>query len=325
MALTNIQFQSIMKGYEDTQDHNRHLMMSRRNHVYETIPEYHTLDSQISSLSISHAKKMLFGNETSTEALKGQIASIVRQKEALLVAHGLPADYLDPIYNCKDCKDTGYIEGVKCNCFLQQIRNILYEQSNIHNLLKEDNFSNLSYEYYTGDDLTNFEETVELCHTFISNFDNPDFYTNLFFYGTVGVGKSFLSGCIAKELLDTNHSVIYFSAINLFNTLAQHTFDNSSKVSLYNVQEDLYNCDLVIIDDLGTEQLNSFVASSLFSLLTERHLRKKSTIISTNYSLDDFRQHYDLRIFSRITSQFKLCKLTGSDIRLQKKRMANRK
>ena len=97
------------------------------------------------------------------------------------------------------------------------------------------------------------------------------------------------------------------------------------KESLYNFYKDLYNCDLVIIDDLGTELTNSFVVSSLFSLLNERHLRRKSTIISTNLALEDLRDSYSDRIFSRITIQFKLCKLTGSDIRMKKKTSALKK
>lgn len=323
MALTNAQFESIIKGYEDTRDRNRHLMMSRRDQVYDTIPEYHSLDSQVSSLSIAHAKKMLFGDETSTASLKEQIADIVRQKQDLLKAHGLPADFLEPIYTCPDCKDTGYIDGAKCHCFKQQIIELLYNQSNIKVLLNQDNFSNLSYDYYEGEDLTRFQNAVAACKDFIANFDND--YSNLFFHGTVGTGKSFLSGCVAKELLDSGHSVIYFSSIGLFDTMAQYAFDSKSKVSLYNIHEDLYNCDLVIIDDLGTELTNSFVISSLFSLLNERHLRRKSTIISTNLTLEDLRDSYSDRIFSRITSQFKLFKLSGSDIRIIKKRMANRK
>ncbi|MBQ9123929.1 MAG: ATP-binding protein [Lachnospiraceae bacterium] len=323
MALTNPQFESIIKGYEDAQDRNRHIMITRRNHVYEQIPEYHQLDSQVSSLSIAHAKKMLFGDATSVDELKRQIAMISKQKAALLKAHNLPEDYLEPIYDCKDCKDTGYIEGSKCHCFKQQMIELLYNQSNIKVLLAQDNFSNLSYQYYEGEDLTRFQNAVKACKDFIANFGTD--YTNLLFGGDVGTGKSFLSGCIAKELLDTGHSVIYFSAIDLFDTLAQHTFDSKSKVSLYNIHEDLYNCDLVIIDDLGTEMTNSFVLSSLFSLINERHLRRKPTIISTNLPFEQLRDRYSERIFSRITSLFQYYKLTGFDIRLQKNRMANRK
>lgn len=151
---------------------------------------------------------------------------------------------------------------------------------------------------------------------FVQNFKQD--YHNLFFYGTVGTGKSFLSGCIASELLQTGHSVIYFSASGLFDTLARYAFDSRAKEALSGFYEDLYNCDLLIIDDLGTEMTNTFVASQLFSCLNERHLRKNATIISTNLSLEELRDRYSDRVFSRITSHYDLCKLTGPDIRMCK-------
>lgn len=127
-----------------------------------------------------------------------------------------------------------------------------------------------------------------------------------------------MSGCIASELLQTGHSVIYFSASGLFDTLARYAFDSRAKEALSGFYEDLYNCDLLIIDDLGTEMTNTFVASQLFSCLNERHLRKNATIISTNLSLEELRDRYSDRVFSRITSHYDLCKLTGPDIRMCK-------
>ena len=244
----------------------------------------------------------------------------------MLVSAGYPADYLEPVYTCPDCKDTGYIEGdnglrKKCHCFHQQELDILYEQSHIRDMIASENFSNLSYEYYQGEDLTHFRKCVDVCHNFVQNFKQD--YHNLFFYGTVGTGKSFLSGCIASELLQSGHSVIYFSASGLFDTLARYTFDTRVKEALSGFYEDIYNCDLLIIDDLGTEMTNTFVASQLFSCLNERHLRQKATIISTNLSLEELRDRYSDRVFSRITSHYDLCKLTGPDIRMCKKRMQN--
>ena len=121
-----------------------------------------------------------------------------------------------------------------------------------------------------------------------------------------------MSGCIASELLQSGHSVIYFSASGLFDTLARYTFDARAKEALSGFYEDIYNCDLLIIDDLGTEMTNTFVASQLFSCLNERHL-----------SLEELRDRYSDRVFSRITSHYDLCKLTGPDIRMYKKRMQN--
>ena len=139
---------------------------------------------------------------------------------------------------------------------------------------------------------------------------------NLLFSGMVGCGKSFLSGCVAKELMDRGESVVYFSATQFFDILYQNT--------LYNELEDLYNYDLVIIDDLGSEVTNSVVTAKLFSFLNERILREKSTIISTNLSLAEIKERYSERIVSRIIQNFKLCKLSGPDIRILK-RLSTRK
>ena len=138
-------------------------------------------------------------------------------------------------------------------------------------------------------------------------------------YGDTGVGKTFLSHCIAKELLEQSYSVIYFTASQLFDILAKNTFDKDADAGL--VHDHILDCDLLIIDDLGTEFANSFTTSQLFICLNERILRKKSTLISTNLALEDIRNIYSERIFSRITSTYTVLRMTGDDIRIQKKLM----
>ena len=110
-----------------------------------------------------------------------------------------------------------------------------------------------------------------------------------------------------------------FSAISLFDALARETFENKSKEDLYNFYDYIYNCDLLIVDDLGTEVSNTFVSNQLFSFINERNLRKKSTIISTNLSLEQIRDRYSERVFSRIISTYTACKLSGTDIRIVKR------
>lgn len=323
MALTNAQYDSIMRNYEKKQSKNAYLMNKRFQEIIEKIPEYQEIDHAISSLCMEKGRQLLNGNRQATASLHEQVASLSAKKKKLLKDAGYPADYLEPIYDCSLCKDTGFTEGEKCSCFKQAIIDLLYEQSNIKEMLKEENFSKLSTEYYIGEDLKRFSHAVEGSRKFIEDF-NLD-YHNLFFYGTVGTGKSFLSNCIAGELIDKGHSVIYFSSLKLFDTLSKMTFEHRDKEELNRIYDDLYNCELLIIDDLGTELTNSFVTSSLFSCLNERHLRKNPTIISTNLSLEELSTRYSERIFSRITSYFNLYKLTGQDIRMHKKRIANRK
>ncbi|MBR3683341.1 MAG: ATP-binding protein [Lachnospiraceae bacterium] len=323
MPISNSQYDEIIRGYQDRQIKNKRLVKKRYEEVCEKAPDYKDLDDALASVSVLQGKKFLEGDEEALRELKSMIRDIKEQKYLALVRAGFPSDYLEPVYDCPQCKDTGYIGSEKCHCFRQTMVNLLYEQSNLKNLLQTDNFDNLSYNYYQGDDLLRFKNAVETCKNFVKNFNSD--YHNLFFYGTVGTGKSFLSGCVAKALIEKGNLVIYFSALSLFERLSKNSFDFKAKEEFNLLLDDIYNCDLLIIDDLGTELTNAFVSSQLFGLLNERHLRKKATVISTNLSLEELRDRYSDRIFSRITSHFEVCKLTGPDIRMYKKRMMNRK
>lgn len=317
MSLSNSQYESIIRTYEEKQNRSRHLLDSRRTYVYAHVEGYRELEDSVSSISVEQGKKLLNGDTAALSELKGQLKALSAAKRELLLSAGLSANYLEPSYDCPDCMDTGFIEGKKCHCFREKEISLLYEQSNIRRMLEQDNFDTLSYDYYDGEDLALFRSAEESSRKFVEKFTCD--YHNLFFYGTVGTGKSFLSGCIAKELIESGYSVIYFSSSGLFEALSQISFDYKNKEELHRMYEDLYQCDLLIIDDLGTELTNSFVTSQLFSCLNERHMRKNATIISTNLSLEELRNRYSDRIFSRITSNYEICKLSGPDIRIYKK------
>ena len=156
---------------------------------------------------------------------------------------------------------------------------------------------------------------MEKAWEFIRHFDETP--QNLFIYGDTGVGKTFLSHCIACEILKKAYSTLYFPSYDLFNLLAKETFARESGDG--GIMEYVLNCDLLILDDLGTELANTFTVSRLFQILNERALRRRSTILSTNLSPKDFRDIYSERVFSRITSSYTLVKFTGSDIRIRKK------
>lgn len=323
MALNNSQYDTMIRSYEEKQNKSRHLLEERTAYVYSHVEGYEALCDSISSISVAQGKKLLSGDEGALSELRARLKDLTAKKAQLLLEAGFPEDYLTPVYSCNDCKDTGYVNGKKCHCFKQAVIELLYEQSGIRTMLATENFSTLSYEFYEGEDLERFKSAVETSKKFIKNFNSG--YHNLFFYGTVGTGKSFLSGCVAKELIENGHSVIYFSASGLFDTLSKYKFDYKNTENLHKIYEDLFQCDLLIIDDLGTEYTNNIINSELFSMINERHLQKRSTVISTNLSLEDFRNRYSDRIFSRITSNYDICKLTGPDIRMYKKRLQNRK
>lgn len=317
MSLTNSQYDAILREYDAIQLKNERLLSERKAEIADRLPAYEELTSAAASLSVSYGKKMLLNGQGNMAEYHEKMQEISCKKRELLLANGYPEDFLSPIYDCPDCKDTGFVNGEKCHCLQSRIINILYSKSNLQKVLQAENFSVLSYDYYKGEDLQNFKKAVENSLSFVRNFDTE--YQNLLFYGSVGTGKTFLSNCIAYELLQHGYSVIYFSASGLFEMLSKQSFSSSEKEVLYKTQEDLYNCDLVIIDDLGTELTNAFTNTHLFSILNERSLRKKPVIISTNLSLEGLKERYSERIFSRVTNTFTFRKLSGSDIRMRKK------
>lgn len=318
MSLTNSQYDTIMRSYEEKQRKSRYRMEANLKEVFDKLPAYEELYKQSAAISIEHGRRLLGGDKGALGELKQKLEALSEQKASLLRENGFPDDFLMPVYECGKCRDTGYDGGRKCSCLRAAEIEMIYEQSHIKDMLETENFGLLSYEYYAGEELEKFTKAVQICKNFVKNFDSD--YLNLFFYGTVGTGKSFLSCCVAKELMDNGHLVIYFSASQLFDALSKSTFEKESSEAISGISEDICECDLLIIDDLGTELTNSFVSSRLFSCLNNRHMRKKPTIITTNLSLGELRDRYSDRIFSRITSNYTVCKLTGPDIRMIEKR-----
>ena len=325
MALTNAQYDEIMRGYDKRQLQNKYIHDKRIEEAYRKAPRLREIDSEIASASVRQAYRLMDGDENALAALRLAIDDYKEERAALLSTLGYPLDYFEPIYTCPDCHDTGYINGQKCHCFKQAIINTVYSQSNIREILSRENFSTLSFDYYSDEQknpatglsaLATAKLAVTNCHDFIDNFENKP--KNIFFYGNTGVGKTFLSHCIAKELMDSAYSVIYFTAAGLFDILAENTFGKRQDKDS-DVFEHIYDCDLLIIDDLGTELPNSFTVSQLFICLNERILRQKSTIISTNLALEDIKSIYSERTFSRISSNYTILRITGDDIRIQKK------
>ena len=316
--ITNTQHRAIITEYDRIQAKNRHLLTLRKEEIYAKIPEYKEISDSISTLCIAQGKKMLLGDEGALSEMKAQLHALTAKKADLLASYGYPADYLDPIYDCPDCQDTGYLpDNSHCHCMKQRMIYHLYEQSGLMKLLETENFDHLSMEYYDGEDRVKFEKAVQNAKKFIEDFGSH--YRNLFFCGTVGTGKSFLSCCIAKEVMDRGYSVIYFSANALFQKIAEYTFTTKDKEALAQFKNDLLGCDLLIIDDLGTESVNSFVTAELFHCLNERHLHRRSTIISSNLTIEELRDYYSERLFSRMISNYDFLKFTGNDIRKYKK------
>ncbi len=326
MSLKNFQYNKILREYDNKQLQNRHDLDIRIEEVYSAIPELKKIDDEVVTCSIRSAKLLLMGEDSALSTLKKITDAASGKRADLLVLHGYSEDYLYPRYHCPDCKDTGYIGTDKCHCFKQAIVDIVYSQSNIKTAIARENFNSFSFDYYSDDfeepstRLTpreNIRRVVDVCKHYINTFDQE--FQNLLLYGNTGVGKTFLANCIAKELLDNAHTVIYLTAFQLFDILEKNKFGKGEDSFEFQNQFDyILDCDLLIVDDLGTELNNSFVNVQLYLCINERYLRQKATIISTNLSLDNINTIYSERVFSRIASNYTLLKIVGEDIRLKK-------
>ena len=319
MNLSAAHYDAIMREYDNQRLENMHALNSRIQGVYNRFPEIKQIDTQISELAENFAQSFTKEHVMSFEEYRRKLSDLRMEKEALLKCYRIDPQMLQMQYHCPDCKDTGYIENEKCHCFKQRIIDEMYQQSNLREILNAENFSTLSYQYYDQENMEKMQIAIETCKKFTENFDKT--FENILLCGTVGIGKTFLSNCIAKELLDQGHSVLYLSAFQLFDLMAKNSFSGNStkEESVAKQYPHIFESDLLIIDDLGTELANSFTMTGFFLVINERILRKKSTIISTNLSPEEILTTYTERCASRIISNYTMLKLSGSDIRLKKK------
>ncbi|WP_139906093.1 ATP-binding protein [Clostridium thermarum] len=312
----------IIRMYEIIRDEENAALQKRRAEIEEKLPEVLDLERLIGKLCVElsmSALRTIENREEYIKELKEKITDLRMKKTELLVSNGYSQDYLSLHYRCNKCKDTGYIGSAKCSCYRQKLVKLHYKDSELSEILRENNFDNFNMEYYSakriGDEpespRKNIEKILSKVLSFIKNFSSTK--DNLLFYGNSGTGKTFLSHCIAKELLDKGYFVVYKTAEELIQNLRKIRFENDETL-----EQQLLDCDLLIIDDLGTEQINDFSKTELFNILNKRLLRQKKILVSTNYSLKELVSIYSERITSRLLGNFNLCKFYGEDIRVTK-------
>jgi DNA replication protein DnaC len=325
--LKNDRYNQIIREYDSRRLRNKHALDKRREEAYRKLPQLKALEEELISLAAQSGRLALRGDDSGLKELKEKSARLKERQLELLTEGGFPHNYLELQYQCNKCKDTGYIGNEKCSCFKQAIAELMYSDSNIKSILLSENFSKFSFRYYSDDyidealglsPLSNMQKVVAGCKNFIRHFNKSR--DNLLLLGNTGVGKTFLANCIAKELLDRGYTVIYLTAFRLFDILEKNKFgrDEDSAYEASNQFDYILDCDLLIIDDLGTELNNAFTNSQLYLIINERLLKQKSTIISTNLSLTNINTIYGERIFSRIASSYGVHRIIGEDIRLHK-------
>jgi DNA replication protein DnaC len=314
-----------MKQYELVRKNNKEESEKRKYALYIRMPRLKQIEDEMVKLSIDITRAILNQSadpEALLDKLKSQQMDLKMEKSEILSANKYPIDYLDEIYSCKLCKDTGFAGYEKCKCFKQKEIYINYEQSNFGPILNRENFELFRWEYYSDrpDDsgmspLKNMQTIYRKCIDFVENFNKHD--TNLFFIGSPGLGKTFLCNSIAKDLLDKGKSVLYNTVPDLIDSMRKYKFDFDHEESNLPYLNDIYNCDLLIMDDLGTELFTQFSNQVIYNILNKRINNNKKMVISTNLSVQDFQSTYSERIVSRIIGNFEACKFEGEDIRLK--------
>lgn len=321
----------ILTSYERKRDKAESDLDYRTKDVYRQIPEILEIDEEIGKIGLQLTRLVLSNPKNKDEIIKqskDKMELLKNRKEELLVKHSVPQGYLDIQYNCSICHDKGFLNnGHKCNCLKQEIINEAYKMSNMSRVLESQNFATINTNIFSDERFgdtnisprQNILQIVSICESFVLNFDK-DNDENLLFYGDTGLGKTFMCNCIAKSLLDKGYLVIYQTAFKMFEIIEDYKFKNNDNHISKDNYENLFDCDLLIIDDLGTELTNSFTNSELFNILNTRLLSGKKTIISTNLSPMQLGDNYTQRIFSRIFDRFKMVKFIGNDLRWENKK-----
>ncbi|MGL5821975.1 MAG: ATP-binding protein [Sarcina sp.] len=319
----------VMDRYEKIRTTEKKELKKREDEIRKLHPEILDLDSKIGSLSAQIsliAIRQSTNKEAELKNLRDKIEDLRTQKYEALVMNNYPIDYLSLHYHCKKCKDTGYIGIKRCSCYQKNLVKVFYDKSDISELLSNNNFSNFTLAHYRanisdGERLSPKENMQMIVNNiqenYLENFAAHD--RNLLFTGNPGTGKSFLSQCIAKYLLDKGHLVVYRTADELLSDLKEIKFKNN-----YEVESLIVDCDLLIIDDLGTEQITDFSISELFTFLNKKLLKQKKMLISTNLSPDALKNNYDERIYSRLIGNFTTLPFIGDDIRIEMKKKRTR-
>lgn len=311
----------------------------KKQELIQKIPKLSKLEEQKNDLAINTAKILLNSDnitkQVKLENLGMEMAEIDKKIDKLLQENGISRKDLEPKFECNICHDTGLItangQTKYCSCFLQKLINYSYNQANI-NKLDQENFDTFDIGYYSnkkdkekyGIDKSPLENIMlikQIAERFCKNIDLKN-QKNLLFVGNTGLGKTFLANCIAGQVIKSCHTVVYQTAPMLMDSIINYKFSYIKDSFAKSQYDRIFDVDLLIIDDLGTETMNNNKFTELFNIINTRLLNDKKMIISTNLTLNELYNEYDERVMSRLIGNFTICKFIGDDIRLKKKKIS---
>ncbi|MBQ9798088.1 MAG: ATP-binding protein [Clostridia bacterium] len=297
---------------------------ARREELYACIPELRELDRSLSEFGLRIMKAALSEGDTERHvaALRAENERVNRARKALLERNGFPADYSEPKYECDACRDTGYVGIKMCECMRRSLVEAGMQSSGLGSLMQKQSFENFSMDYYrtNADHLRIMEDNYRYLYRYAHNFKIEDGKSpeSVLFLGGTGLGKTHLSTAIARVVTERGYDVFYNSAVGMISDFESRRFGNGLAMGNAEDTSAYIECDLLIIDDLGTEVVNQFTTSCLYYVLNTRLNLQKSTIISTNLVPADLRKTYSDRIASRLTGEFHVVPFYGVDVRKQK-------
>lgn len=313
---------SIQEILESRRKTNELELENRINEVEDNIPRVKEINSLIKEKNFSRIKNLVNGFET--EKLTKEINELENELSSLLKENDYPIDYLDMKYHCDICKDTG-VNGTKiCECRKRLNIKKHYHDSNLEKILEYQNFDTFDINVYrksrqNDEIISPYENMVEIrdeLYEYATNFTRDSL--SLYLFGPVGTGKTFMINCIAKEVLDAGYSVVYLSEPDLVNTILEYKYAYSNdKQEILPRVESIYNADLLIIDDLGSNTINENSKSAVFEVINKRLTQYLPVIISSNLDTEELRELYDTRIYSRIVGKYYARNFYGNDIRMQ--------
>lgn len=311
--------EKIVEEYENLRAENARKREISVQEVYAKLPEIKEIDDKMYSLGQNTLREILANPEKTglKEELHKKYEVLKQTRKEILEKNNVPLDFDKVKHRCEKCQDTGYIEGVgRCSCFNQRVLDCMYEQSKMQELFKTQNFEMFRLDYYSEKVYEKYgktprkqmEEIKAFCEKYADNFATAK--KSLCFYGDTGLGKTFMSSCIAKRLIDNGFTVLYIRASKLFRLLEDEKFGRNEE----SVKE-LYDCDMLVVDDLGTEPDGKNNAAYILELINERIMNNKKVIINTNLNFAGMEKKYTKRFSSRLIESFNVLVFFGEDIR----------
>ena len=291
----------------------------RRHEVELSVAGVAEINKQLSLTGIEIMEAAMKNDMAAMEAIKAKNIELMAKRADLLVKAGYPADYTEIKYECPLCGDTGAIDNKMCVCMRKKLVEAGFESSGMSGLIREQKFSNFSLDYYrqSPDEYKRMSAIYNLLLQYAEKFQTGT-AKNIAMFGGTGLGKTHLSSAVAGKVIENGYDVYYIGAQGMISDFEYNRFGNSSMGSVDGDIDRYIECDLLIIDDLGTEVNNQFTTSCLYNVINTRLNKRKPTLISTNLTPDEFRHRYWDRITSRVFGEYVILPFVGKDVRSQK-------